>query len=446
MYKEVTFRSYFTKILIIAGLFIVLPMMFAPMAQTTTSSYLASVACFFLLTIISIKLILGEREYVRYYTIAFIIQLILGLVHYLYFVDSSYFRSDGITTSGFWHEYLSVYDAIERLQNARNSYGIFYVMDKYEFRVSHPEIWHIISFPFYFLQHKWLNYSPFNLFSSLIASCNIMLFYKIRFDEDKDVHKALLFWTAYFPTFLLCGNLWRDPFGVMLISVGLVLVTLSNSSLSKALSLLILCVFSFMQRTVYLVLSGVASVWGYLQKSKKSFVKFLYIILGVVLIYFLVKYTENANTEGYNSNYVNSMSFLALPMKIVLGLIGPFPWTNFFVGVASNPAFAWEVKDYVMGFFQLGYLFALIANWKRLSFKNLDAMTVMGFGIMLSGLLTRHLHIGYISEGLLFTLPWFFSQIGSEYKKYIKYSFITLLFLNIVLMAVGHLGIANLWK
>ncbi len=73
-------------------------------------------------------------------------------------------------------------------------------------------------------------------------------------------------------------------------------------------------------------------------------------------------------------------------------------------------------------------------------------MTLMGFGIMLSGFVSRQMHIGYISEGLLFTLPWFFSQIGIEYKRYLKYSFIILVILNVILLVIGSIGISNFWK
>lgn len=140
------------------------------------------------------------------------------------------------------------------------------------------------------------------------------------------------------------------------------------------------------------------------------------------------------------------MSYLALPIKIVFGMIGPFPWTQFSMLVERNPAFAWQLQDYVMGTFQLGYLIAIVVNWKHINFKDLDVMTVMGFGIMLSGFLSRQMHIGYISEGLLFTLPWYFSQIGEGYKKYLRFSFIILVSLNILLLLMGNMGIGSIWK
>ena len=99
-----------------------------------------------------------------------------------------------------------------------------------------------------------------------------------------------------------------------------------------------------------------------------------------------------------------------------------------------------------MGTFQFGYLIALFHNWKSVSFKNLDTMTILGFGIMLSGFLSKQMHIGYISEGLILTLPWFFYQVRVGYARYFKLSLSILVFLNILILMIGNVGFSNLWK
>lgn len=446
MYQNITFKTYLSKILIIFALFVFLPMVLSPLANNTTSSYITSCVCFFIITIVSVKLILGDKKYIKYYAFAFIIQIIIGLIHYLVFVDPHYFQTDGSGSLNFQAEYLSVFNAIDRLNKLRNSYGILSLMEPREFEVAHAEIWHLISLPFYYLQHKWLNYASLNTFSSLIASINVVFWYRRSYEYNVQVEKSLLFWTAYFPTFLLNGMLWRDPFGVCLISIGLVLVGLSSYIAEKAISFVVLGMSAFLQRTVYLLFAGVSSFWGYIKSTKSTIIKILYIVLGAFLLVKLGEITDSANGEDYNRGYVNAMSVVALPIKIIFGMIGPFPWTNFYRSVQIDPAYAWQLQDYLMGTFQFGLLITVITQWKNLSFKELDAVTVMGFGIMLSGFVSRQMHIGYISEGLYFILPWFFSQVQDEYKKYLKSSFIILLFLNILLLAVGNIGINSLWK
>lgn len=446
MYSKITFVSYFSKVIIIAALFVFLPMLFSPFATSTASSYISSCICFFIITLVGVKLFLIENRYVKFYALAFIIQIVLGLGHYLYFVDSHYFSTNGSPSARFWYEFISVYDAVGRLQESRESCGLLYWMGAEEIQITHAEIWHIISFPFYFLQHKWLNYEALNVFSSILLSCNIMLLYKRKYNENKFVHKVLLFWTAYFPQFIFSDTVWRDAFGVFMISIGAVLVSISNTIISKFISFVIFGFCAFFQRTMYLVLAGISTFWGEFTRIRSVILKIFYMLLSIVLLFYLRNYAESVNGEDYNSGYVNIMSYVTLPIKIFFGMIGPFPWTNFFKNVEANPVFAWDLKDFLMGTFQLGYLYSIIFKWKHFSFKNLDTITVMGFGIMLSGFVSKQMHIGYISEGLIFTLPWFFTCIGQEYKRFLKYSFLTLLFLNLVLLMIGNLGIANLWK
>lgn len=446
MNKEITFSSYLSRIGIIVLLYLTLPILFSGFASDTTSSYIVSALCFYILLLISIKLILKEKKYLRFYSIAFIVQLLIGLVHYLYFVDPNYFHANGDPSSRFWREYLSVFDAIGRLNDARRNFGILYWMDTSEFQVSHPQIWHIISWPFYYLSHRWMNYAPLNVFSSLLASANIVFLHKMNYDNNKSVHNSVLFLTAFFPTFLLNDTVWRDAFGICLISIGVVSVTLSNNLASKAVSFVIFGFASFLQRTMYVLIAAVSATWENFKKSRSVALKFLYIILGFTLLFYLYIFANDVNGSEYNAGYVNAMSYLALPIKVIFGMIGPFPWINFFRSVEINPAFAWQLQDYLMGTFQFGYLIALIMEWKHFSFDKLDSLTILGFGIMLSGFMSRQMHIGYISEGLLFTLPWFFSCIGIKYKKYLRLSFAILVILNILLFFMGNMDISSLWK
>ena len=442
-----SFNTYLSKIIIIFMLFVLLPIALGPIGSNSTlGSYLISVLLFFLLTVISAKLILYKSKYVRFYAVAFIVEIALGLVHYLVFVDSNYFVSTGDANVSFWHEYLSVFNAIDRLNELRDSYGVFYWMKQEEFQVTHPEIWHFISWPFYFIGNKWMNYSSLNVFSALLASINILFLYHNFYSVEDRSEKQVRYWTSFFPLFLLNGIIWRDSFGIALISIGIVFVMLSKNAIERIVSLAIFGAFAFLQRTMYVLLAGVSSIWGYIVHLKNALGKILLFATGVVLLFFLFKITDNVNNEYYVSGYINNMSFWVLPVKIVFGMVGPFPWTLFPTLIEQNPAFAWQLQDYLMGTFQLGYLLCIVFNWKDLSLKNLDVMTIMGFGIMLSGFLTKQMHIVYIAEGVLFTLPWFFSQIGKRFNKFFSYSLITLIALNILLLVIGNIGISSLWR
>lgn len=448
MQQRITFNSYLTKILMVSVLFITLPMAFSFAGNLpTAASYLESFSCFFIMTILSVRILLGPK-YVRFYTIAFIVQTIIGLAHYLLLVDPSYFSSTGDPVSTFWREYLAVYDSVERLVEDRHSFGLLY-FDSGSWQVTHPEIWKIISWPITFLGVKWLNYAPLNLYSILMASANVMVWYNHKYPglkgDKNGARKYLLFFSAYFPQFILNDTVWREPFGLAIISIGIVLLSLSNNLLTKGISFIVLGFFSFIQRTVYLVIAGATLALGEMTIKKKA-AKIFLIPIFAILFFYLVQFFDTQVSEDYTSGYVNSMSIMALPIKIIFGMIGPFPWTQFFIVTKFNAAAFYQLQDYLTGVFQIGYLIAILSNIKSFSFRNLDYMTIMGFGIALAGFMTRMMHIGYISEGIFFTLPWFFSQIGEKYRKYLLISFISLLLLNVVVTFLGTSGLTNFYR
>lgn len=448
MKQTVTFSSYLFKILIIAVLFIALPMAFSFGGQLpTTGSFLVSCVCFFILTIVSAWLILG-KHYVRFYTITFVLQIIIGIIHYLSLVDPNYFLTNGDPVSSFWNEHQYVFRNVEQLINNRIEKGLFY-FDNTEWEVSHSEIWKIISLPFTFLGHKWLNYAPLNTFSSLLASINIMFVYNTHYPNNdgdyKSARRWLLMVSAYFPLFILNDTLWRDPFGMALISIGIVFLMISNTKLTKILSVIILSLFAFIQRTVYVIIIGATYAINEIRRQKNGFV-ILLLPLFVIILFVLSRYVMSFESEEYASGYVNQMSLLALPIKIIFGLIGPFPWTQFGKTFNGMVNYAYQLRDYLLGILQLGFLLAIINKRKLLSLKNLDFMTLMGVGIMFSGFLTTMMHIGYIAEGVYFMLPWFLKKIGSDFGRYILVSFFILVFLNLIVSLFGISGISTMWR
>lgn len=102
MRKILNFREYAIKILVVVLSFICLPILFGSISgDSTLMSYFIAALCFFLLLILAVGLVLRDGKYVRFYAISYIIQLVLGVVHYLYFVDAGYFDGNGGATSSF---------------------------------------------------------------------------------------------------------------------------------------------------------------------------------------------------------------------------------------------------------------------------------------------------------------------------------------------------------
>lgn len=438
-------KTYFKSIGAVAIMTLLLPMLFATMALDTVSSFIASSVCFFIISIISAKLILGN-SFIKPVAVAYLVLLSLSTIHYLYFVDSNYFAGTGAGSSNFYHEYLTAIDGVQRLVDWKETNGIFSIITSDSWQLPHVELWSLISIPFIYLKVLWLNFAPFNIFCSIMIALNVYLTYLNTYSYDEGSGRILWNWLLYFPLFILGDIIWRDAAGMALCSVGLVCVKLSKNFISLGVSLVSACILCYLQRTLYPALLIGSFAIALLCESKSSGKKILGIVASIAIMFAFSSFFNSTTEDSYHDTYINSSSFIMLPIKIVFGLIGPFPWSGFLT-YKINPAFSYELPQYILGTFQFGYLISIVLLFKQFSFKSLDLLTLFGFCLMMSGFVTSQMHISYIAEGLIFTLPWYFGQIGTLYRKYFRISLLILVGLNILILATGHLGLGSLlWK
>lgn len=414
------------------------------------SSFIWSSATFLLITVYSSIVLFKNTKWVWFFVIAYLIKLSIGLIHYLYFIDGGYF------TSGVYrpmhHEYEAVYNQISAFASDKRNFGIFYF--RYSFGgVTHQQILSLISIPFVFFGDYVLTITPINAFSSLLTSMNLILIAKYKFHYDNKVIKIIAIITAYFPLTLISSLLYRDVVGTALMSVGLTLVLLSKKPMIKFIMLLLASYLFFLQRTIYPVVLLLAFTINSLvsQNYKSPKLEMVYklssLILGLVLLYvaFPIVLTE-ANlimaTEGLEVN-----PFL-IPIKFIIGLIGPFPWTQFTL-YDKIPANAYQLQDYLQGVLNIAMVITFFVYRKRYFQKGwMNLLNITGILLIVTGLATIYMHTGYVAIGLLFLTPMLCTQINfGAFKKRYLYVFLSMIFLNLIVVAFfGELGISALWR
>lgn len=411
------------------------------------SSLVSGTVIFFLLTILSTKLILGSNKWVGFFSVIFLFKLVLSVSHYLIFIDPEYFHGNGSFPSSFWYEYHSVFNQVSDAVKGKIDHDSVFYFDQESFDATHSEIWNLISIPLFYLGSYVLTITPINIFFSTLLSINFVFIAKNILFLDKVKVTAIAWTSALFPMFLLADNFYRDQIGMGLLSVGLTLYLAANDTLiQKIISIALLLYFSFILRTVYPAIFLLSLVIYYVFMERRNR-KYLLLILPLILILLFYTANEILQDKEYVSGYIAPSGWLFLPIKIVLGVIGPFPWTQF-VLYKVDAAISYQLADYILGIFQLSYLTLLIQKAKYLfKSRNIDVLTLFGFGIALSGIITTFMHIGYIAEGLVLTLPWFFSIISFvDFKKRLGLIFIILISLNIIVELIGNAGISLLWK
>ncbi|TDE04760.1 hypothetical protein [Flavobacterium sandaracinum] len=415
------------------------------------NSFIWSSIAFLIITIFSTLILLKSPKWLWLFVSAYLIKLTIGLVHYLYFIDPLYFESSG-GYKALTYEFESVFDGIITFANLKLDHGIFY-FESSVIEASHPEILSLISIPFMFFGDYVLTISPINSFFSLLISINIFLISKYKYKFSDKTLKYIALVTAFFPITLLSSLLWRDVVGISFMSIGLTLIYFAKRSVTQYLMLIVACYLFYLHRSIYPILLLLAYVIDIVlnQNNKRKGIDLLYRILTIVFVIVLLPLIINlANTEANESmaGGIFNFNILILPVKILLGIIGPFPWINFLL-YESIPAYAYQLQDYFQGTFNIAFVICFILFRKKYFKKeNLNLLNLMGLFLIISGLFNSFMHMPYVAFGFMFLTPLLLTEINlSKFKKIYIYSFIALVLLNlIIIVVIGNLGISSLWK
>jgi hypothetical protein len=446
--QKYTLHQYIIKLAMVMG-FSWLCFLTLGSSQNPVSSYVWSSVAFLLITIFSAIILLGGTRWVWFFVLAYLVKLAIGLAHYLYFIDPNYFQA------GFYEpltsEYQAVYDQIITSANDKLRQGLLYYQH-IEGGVSHQQILGFISVPFVYFGDFVLTISPINAFSSLLLSMNIVLLSVYKFQHSQKTTKQIAIISAYFPLTLISSLLFRDLVGLSLMSVGLTIIFLSKTAFTRFFMLAVASYLFFLQRTSYpivlifaFILNSIFSQ-NFLSKKRDSFFKITTVLLSVILLPVVFDFADTeANQRMAQAGLEVDPIFL--PLKIILGIIGPFPWNNFLL-FEIIPANAYQLQDYLQGTMNVAILITVFTNKKSL-FKreSLNLLTVTGFLLIIVGLLSPLMHSTYVSIGFIFWIPALLAKVPLKgFLKTYLFAFISLLILNaIVIVLFGNLGLSSLW-
>lgn len=414
--------------------------------------FISASISFFLITLVSVVLLVRDRNWISFFVLSYLIHLAIGTFHYLYFLDPGYFSSNGIDLP-LPHDFTVALSAVNEIISAKHIYGLFHYEDFY---ISHPEILNLISYPFYFFGGYILNIAPLNSFMSVFTSINLYLISKYVLNYRLINLKRIAILSAYFPLSLISSIFYRDVTGIALMSIALVLLSFSKSKIYKYILLIPAIYLFYMQRTIYPVILLTAFILDFIIISKASLTKskanvLVTIILFIPAVILLSRWSFDLGlSEGNNSAYIEGASrvnYLFLPVKLIMGIIGPFPWTQYFT--TGRIEYSYQFADYLQGTLNITIV-ALIFSYFRYFArkKEFNLINLTGLLLILSGLATTYMHTTYVSIGVLFLIPWIVNS--SSWVKLRKYYLITFVFMLVFSLLVtvffGGTGLGSLWK
>lgn len=383
-------------------------------------------------------LILNETK-MRWIVIGtFLIKFVIGLTHYLFFYNADYFSGDGEILRIFQSDFTSYFDYVNGLSESKESYGIFYFDDSIQ-KVTHVELLNVLAMFMYKFGIHAMNILPLNcLFSSLAALNIYVCLQKIEIFEEKRV--GLLWLLTLFPLFLDNAIFVRDITGQFLMSIGLTCFVISTNR-HKLLWLFPASYLFYMQRVGYVFVPFIAYVID-AALNKKSANNLLYLPVVLIVAFYFISgvggVEEDLALRTGGGGVAGGTSLLLLPIRVVFGIIGPFPWTQFIVKGLVDPAYASQLYNYIAGVIHVGCLIMLFSSAE--TFKRLlkNQVFMVGLIIVGMGILDGAMHITYIMAGTCFMVPAIYLAYNKQlYSKSMRISFFILLGLNIIVIATG---------
>ena len=448
--KSYSVWQYIFRLIIIA-IFALTILIILGNKTTPFSSFIWSTVAFYFITIFTTYILLRSKKWLLFFTIVYLIKLSIGLFHYLYFIDPLYFQGSGNDVT-LHFEFQAVFSQIITFANDKLENGLLY----YNFNlggVTHQEILSFISIPFMYFGDYIMTFAPLNSFFSILISINIILIAKYKFKIDNISLKYIAITSAYFPMTLISSLIYRDIIGIALMSIGLVLIFFSRKFIIQLLMLVIACYLFYLQRTIYpLILISAFIIDKIINQRSNSSKRDLTIIIFTIIITIIILPTilDVSYTDENQAILATAFNFnlLILPLKFILGTIGPFPWTQFLL-YEQTPAFAYQLQDYLQGTLNLAVFVAIILKMKHFFKKgNLNLLSILGLLLLFSGLMTSVMHITYTAIGIFFMIPWIFTTLNiKQFTVFYKYSFFSLILLNIIVIyLLGNVGISALWR
>lgn len=396
---------------------------------------------FAIITILMAYLIFHSKQLVGFYLLAYIVKLLIGVIHYLVFIDADYFASGH--SMKLHHEFQAVLQTVEMIVDGKQITGVFsFIFPQY---IPHEELWNIIAVPFYYTGTYLLNIVPINAFASLFAAMNVLLVDKCVRGKSYNQPKILRYLVAYFPVTLITSYYFRDMVGLSLMSVGLVLLSLSKNMFQKVLMLVVTCYLFYLQRNAYVLVPILMFLFDYLLLGNKKniLIKIIAVFICIMAVPFAYSLFETESTLKYVSGSTKWPIYM-LPFKLIVGLIGPFPWSNF-LKWHTFPEVSYYLGDYCMAVINIGLLITVVKAIPIKNFKHtIDMSFITGIVLFIFGLMNTYMHMTYISIGIYFLIPWFFRNFRDlDIKKNIKISLLFLVVLNLFIMLTGVSGLAS---
>ena len=428
--------------------------MFATKTNALGSFVSVSLCGFFSIIILSylFRGILGSKIII-YAALFFLIKLLIGYLHWEWLVHPNYF--DNPDKFVFNKEYVWMYWNSDRVASYRLENGYFSdVIFDYRLALDFNKgfvIFLLVSELFFWAGSFALNISVINLVFTFFTAF-VVAHITFEYYQNKSKARFAFALVVFQGMTLIPSIMMRDVIGQGLIAFSVFLSYQFRNSFIKSLIILpVSCLFFFAQRLLYVIIPLI--IYGYQLFFNKSYYKWpirvLIIPIGILIIpnvLLLFEFSDNVDhftggSKSYYSFIKNPVFFLTFPLQVIKGLIGVFPWFQFFDVYGDLNGKVYYPMEYMQSVMNISivYLLGILVYQKKIVF---NSIMITGLLLTLYGFLSGDLHTGYISIGFIFFIPNILVFSRKKIFSVIAFVFFTFILVNTLYYLFGIQGMS----
>jgi hypothetical protein len=289
--------------------------------------------------------------------IFYLIRLLIGTVHYLYFFDGNYLLNS-TSSLDYLFEYMWLFDTMDNISGGLSgALDADQVFDPAENK--NYEMIYFMSFLFLLGGTKILSIATFNSLAGILSALLVFIIAREIGRTNKEATFAFVI-TALQPFEMFTSIFARDTFGqlIVFLSIYLVLVEPSRRYLKYILIALSAYISGFV-REVYLIIpifiavfnkSSYALVHSFHAFPKKNLIYLFIVIFAGALLSPIIG--EQVFSRFLEKDFL--LLIFQLPISLIYSLVGPFPWTQFLLEV---PGWEFQFSGYLTSVFNVTLIY-----------------------------------------------------------------------------------------
>lgn len=427
-----------------AGEVVLLLLMYllGPALSRLTSLWSVTVAAFCGLLLISALYV--KRNYgtkgVLIVCCAFLLKVLVGVVHSLCFFDPHYFSNFG-SFSYFWD-----FEWMDRMMQGLAVYwtdngfslppATFYVNNKNPFLIAYNALLYYLS------GVNYLNLAPWNALHSLYVALLVGAL-ALESGATRVQARFALALVAFQPFGFISSVIWRDSVGQFWLILGVYLLIASREK--KYLWILAFpaaCFFAWSHRQPYLLAVAVLAIYLVYDSIFKpgQRVRTKLLLLGLLALALCsLPVLAGLALERFVGSDQMSIHPLLIPLRVLRAMAGPFPWYQVLMGVSDA---IFMPVDFIQAVCNLTLwiivLPVALRNWRET--RRIDPCLLVGGMLFLMAVVAVGVHMPYISVGIVLLIPLACRVPQVRWLRTFLGCFYGFLFANILYAAMGLSG------